>query len=598
MNASNSKYAVGFLSLLMSCVVARQVFSADAPTGRLEEMTATSDLVFKGRVISSSPVTNASFPYWGNHHATKFDMISVIKGNVETNVVVFHHITKGPDAWGGGTPPSHFIFEAGQSYIIFAANADKPDWLYSPSSNNVAKPDEFRQPMKGEYAMRTLNARPLENLTIKDAHWIELNQLLNDSNPTNQLYAIDLLDHMSLAGRRDDEWPRSDDFKREVVLKTVLPLITNSHDQVSVSAIGCFEVGGSHIELFGGLGGGKDDWMPIIRGCSDVKPECIASVAPYANALIAVANSASSSLRRVAAIAALSCTRFPSISNSLPHWLADSDADVRAQAVLLLPDFPGEYCDRALRERAADSSPTVRAAVADAIGNGKIEALLPTLGILFSNSPTQTNSGPMPHKGLQGDGYFAEIGSDDIHTSAGYALLKFDLNQVGAILKANLSDEGFGLRFIRKLAQNGVEPYIPLLAKELKTHTADSEKVAAANGFHWSLSYWLTGNDGWAWDTLFGYVSVQTREALADSQIAPMLDALQIADDPGDARTRSLYGFFLDKGMINRAKELRRGIIRRTEDKAIDKKSFGFPEKLKAFDEMDEKHSLKPGLGL
>ena len=38
---------------------------------------------------------------------------------------------------------------------------------------------------------------------------------------------------------------------------------------------------------------------------------------------------------------------------------------------------------------------------------------------------------------------------------------------------------------------------------------------------------------------------------------------------------------------MERAKELRRGIIRRTEDKAIDKKSFGFPEKLKLFDEMD-----------
>ena len=177
-------------------------------------------------------------------------------------------------------------------------------------------------------------------------------------------------------------------------------------------------------------------------------------------------------------------------------------------------------------------------------------------------------------------------------------MLKFDVEQVGEILKANLSDLGFGLSFIRKLAQNGAEPYLPLLAKELKAHTAGSEQEAAKNGFHWSLSYWLGGNYGWAWDTLFGYVSAQTREALADPKMAPMLDALQIADDPGDARTRSLYGFFLDKGMIERAIELRRGIIRRTEDKAIDKKSFNFPSLLKAFDEMDEKHSLKPGLGL
>ena len=77
-----------------------------------------------------------------------------------------------------------------------------------------------------------------------------------------------------------------------------------------------------------------------------------------------------------------------------------------------------------------------------------------------------------------------------------------------------------------------------------------------------------------------------------------MLDALQIADDPGDARTRSLYAFFLDKDLTERAKELRRGIIRRTEDKNINRESFGFPEKLKAFDEIDKAHSLKPSLGL
>src|SRR5207253_11024506 len=126
-----------------------------------------------------------------------------------------------------------------------------------------------------------------------------------------------------------------------------------------------------------------------------------------------------------------------------------------------------------------------------------------TLADLFSASPVQTNSGPMPYKGLQGDGYFAEIGADHIHSSAGYALLKFDLEQVGAILRTNLSDKAFGLSFIRRLASNGAEPFLPLLAKELKDHTAGSEQEAEKNGFHWPLSYWLIGDYGWAWDTMF-----------------------------------------------------------------------------------------------
>jgi hypothetical protein len=566
----------------------------NTPHGRLEEMERETDLIFKGCVISTEAPTNALFPYWGRTHATRFSLISVLKGRVATNEPVFWHITHGPDGWGGGSMPSWHEFEPGQCYVIFAARLDKPEDLYTVPADATNRPNEFRQ-LYRDGVMRTVDSRAVSLPGVKDVIWLELNLLLNDAKPTNQLYAVGLLDRMSLGGGADDHmWTRGDDFRREAVLEAVQPLIKSRNEIVSASAIGCFHVCGSCVTLIPDYSG----WMPISRGCPQGDSKSIARVAPYADDLVAAANSSSSSLCRVAAIAALSCTRFSAVSNSLPRWLADPAAQVRAQAVLLLPDFPGDFCERSLREMAADASPVVRAAVADAIGNGKIEALLPALGALFSTSLVRTNSGPWPHKGLQGDDYFAEVGADDIHTSAGYALLKFDVEQVGAILKANLSDLSFGLSFIRRLAQNGAEPYLPLLAKELKAHTAGSEQEAVKNGFHWSLSYWLEGSYGWAWETLFGCVSAQTREALADPKMGSMLDALQIADDPGDARTRSLYGFFLDKGMIERAIELRRGIIRRTEDKAIDKKSFNFPSLLKAFDEMDEKHSLKPGLGL
>ncbi|HEX5222312.1 MAG TPA: hypothetical protein VFZ59_22355 [Verrucomicrobiae bacterium] len=564
------------------------------PHGRLEEMEREADLVFKGQVLSTRAMTNTSFPYWAKPHATRFRLVSVLKGKPESNEPVLWHYTAGPGAWGGGTTPSWYQFETGQCYLVFASKLERPDYLYSPPPEATNRPSEYRQ-LYRDCVTRTLDDRPLLGVSAKEAHWLELNRLLTNAIATNSLYAIRRLDLISPSCV--DSWIRTEDFKRGAVLKAILPLVTSSSEQVAVSAIGCFEAGGSHMDLIGDIGTGG--WMmPISRGCKDVKPECIVNIAPYANELIAVANTASSSLRRAAAIAALSCTQFPAVSNSLPRWLADSAADVRAQAVLLLPDFPGAYCERALRERSRDASLVVRAAVADAIGNGKFEALLPTLEALFSTSPVQTNSGQWPHKGIQGDGYFAEVGSDDVHTSAGYALLKFEVNQVSAILKTNLSDEVFGLRFIRKLAVNGAEPYLPMLARELRTHTAGSEQEAERNGFHWALSYWLAGDYGWAWDTLFKHISAQTRKDLENPQIVAMLDALQIADDPGDARTRALYECLLDKGLIERAKELRRGIVRRTEDKAIDKKSFGFPEKLKLFDEIDQKHGLKPGLGL
>jgi hypothetical protein len=589
-------FAIFTLQLLFAEPSAYEVpdSRANKSSGRLEEMERNADLVFKGKVISSDAVTNKAFPYWGNPHATKLGVITVLKGTADTNELMFLHITHGPDAWGGGSPPPDFVLNPGESYIVFAARADKPDYLYSPSSNSVAKVSDYRQLMRGIPAIRAADDRPVGGLSVQGAVWRELCGLLQRSNPAGQIYAVDQLEILSLAGRQDDRWLRSDDFEREAVLKAVQPLITNTNDMVAASAINCFYVGGSSINLFPNHSG----WMSITRGCLAVDSKSLAMVAPHADTLASLANSSPSRLARVAAIAALSCTRFAVASNSLPRWLSDPDPAVRAQAVLLLPDFPGEFSERCLRERAADASAAVRAAAADAIGNGRMETLLPVLASLFSAAPAQKDSGPWPHKGLQGDGYFAEVGADDIHSSAGYALLKFDAEQVREILKTNLWDESFGLKFIRKLAPNGAEPYFPILARSLVTHTSGSEKEAAKNGFHWPLSYWLGGDYGWAWDTLLSYLQAKSRDSLAEPRMASLLDALQIADDPGDDRTRSLYKFLLDKGMIERAKELRRGIVRRTQDPAIDKKSFNFPEELKAFDKIDENHSLKPGLGL
>jgi len=535
------------------------------PHGRMEETAAASDLVFKGRVMSSSAITNASFPDWGNPFRTKLEVISVFKGDVETNKLVFLHLTKGPNAWGGGTPPSHYNFEFGQSYIVFAVKADKPDWLYSPSSNQLSNAQEFRQPMRGEFAIRAFDDRPLPGLTVKDACWLELNRLLTSATPTNSLYAIQQLHLLSKGCGPYDDWPHSEDFKREAVLKAVLPLVTNPNDQVAASAMGCFAVGGSHIDLFGDLAGPQGRWMPIVRGCSDVQPECLAKVSPYADALVAVANSRSATLRRVAAIAALSCTGFPMVSNSLPRWLADSTVDVRAQAVWLLPDFPGEYCEQALRERATDASPMVRAAVADAIGNGKIEGLLPTLGILFSTSPVRTNSGPWPHKDLQGDGYFAEVGSDDIHSSAGYAFQKFEVNQVGAFLKTNLNDPIFGTAFLRKLAENDPGPWLNDLVGVLKERRERVAKQVEASGVEPKTDYYralmaLSGTHFQCWNIIYEHLKGLGFSAFTKGNMDRCLDELENAGDTGSREPLMLYELYRMKGLNKRAEKFRKEI--------------------------------------
>ncbi len=333
----------------------------------LDKMADEADMVLKGRVISTHAETNAAFPGWGKPYATQFEVISVLKGNLPTNLITFLHITGEPNGWGGGAPPSHFLFEVGNSYVIFAAKADKPDYLYSPSSNNIANSHEFRQPMQGEYAFRTLDSRALGSLSIKEAIWNELNRLLNSGIATNSLYAVQHLNMMSKSCL--DSLGHDDDFKREEVLKAVLPFVASDDDQVAIYTIGCFQLGGNTGTFVTDQGG----WMPVLHSGFESQPECVALVSPYAATLVDVVNKSSSVQRRVAAIAAFSCTQFSIVSNSLPQWLEDADEQVRAQAVLLLPDFPGEFSEQLLRERAADPSPKVRSMVANAIGDGKLD---------------------------------------------------------------------------------------------------------------------------------------------------------------------------------------------------------------------------------
>jgi hypothetical protein len=72
--------------------------------GRLAEMTAEADLVFKGEALSSSRITNKAFELQQmDVHATRFKVISVLKGDPQAKSVVFQHYTTRPGVWGG--PP-------------------------------------------------------------------------------------------------------------------------------------------------------------------------------------------------------------------------------------------------------------------------------------------------------------------------------------------------------------------------------------------------------------------------------------------------------------------------------------------------------------
>src|SRR5215213_3809562 len=102
-------------------------------TSKFTRMERDADLIFKGRVMATTENTNnALFPYWAKTHVSRFSLISVLKGTVATNELLFWHVTHPPDAWGGGSPPSDHQFEVGRSYIVFARTMEKADYLYTP----------------------------------------------------------------------------------------------------------------------------------------------------------------------------------------------------------------------------------------------------------------------------------------------------------------------------------------------------------------------------------------------------------------------------------------------------------------------------------
>ena len=513
------------------------------PHGKLEESAAAADLVFKGRVISTHAITNAAFPDWGKPYATELAVISVLKGTVQTNTITFLHLTGLPMAWSGPEPPAIVHFKAGQSYLVFAVQADKPDWLYAPSPKEPPRPDEFRQLMKGEYAYSTLDARRLPKLSIKEAGWFELNLLLKDHNPTNQLYAIDKLDSLSTAGWGAGAWSHCPDFKRTRVLSALLPVLAGRNDQVACRALNCFVTG----------------------------PDSVGNVAPFAETLIKLANTAPSSSRRLSAIDALSGKDGTAVSNSLAHLLKNSDENVRLGAVRLLPRFPATFAEDALRFAAADASANVRSVVADVIGEEKYEPCLPVLVKLFYDPVGRDKLiPPTTMEDLQAGQRWNNIG--DVHTAAGYALVKFPPDQVAAILKTNLNDPGFHINFVAKLAQGDPEPWLPELVSILETRRAyveDIDKLPpndprrySAPGINGEI---LTGTCTKCWEDIRQYLLKKTPEELAGGNYDPYLDVLEKSVRPVSGcldctgqEAHWLYQLYWTKHLTQRVADLRR----------------------------------------
>lgn len=531
-------------------------------TNELDKISADADIIFKGQVISSTRITNTAFQVSDIYvHATKLKIISVLKGETSTNQIVFQHYyewSPGGHGWGGGSPPEPCKLQPGQSYLIFAAKMDNPGYYFFPDST-TNQPNEFRQLTENRNSIfHTLDARPLTGLSISNALWLELNLLLKDKSPTNQLYAIQHLNLMSKSCLAS--WGHKDYFDRKAVLEAVSSFVNSPDDRVAVYTIGCFQLGGNAGTFVTDQGG----WIPVLRGFSEIQTECVAQVSSYATNLVNIANKSPSVSRRIASIAAFSGTKFPIVSNSLPSWLDDASEKVRAQAVLLLPDFPGEWSEQLLRKQDMDSSPKIRSIVATAIGNEQMESLIPVLVKQFSEPLGPTNPiPPLTLEDLQSGGQLLDENVGDVHTSAGYALLKFDVNQVGDILRTNLNDIGFRMQFLCKLAENDPEPWLTNLVGELKTRRERIWKEVEAGVNEPKTNYYrarmtLSGAYFTCWNMIYHHLANLPDSAFAGGKLDWALDELEESGCADSNRPIEVYGLYRSKGLNDRAARFRR----------------------------------------
>jgi hypothetical protein len=513
--------------LFLTPLVLRAYFVG--PPEGLDKMTTNADLVCKARVVSSLVITNAAFQLLPGFEtqATRLEIISVLKGNPSAKIVWFQHYASNPKGNMFTYEPQHYELEPGQCYLIFAVKTGQEGEFRQIHFSHTGKADEG--------VMNTLDDRPLDGLSIKDAHWRELDWLLHSANPTNQLYAIHQLDAMSQSGGSYSGFSHTKDFQRETVLEALSPMVTNASDDVAIAALNCFQAG----------------------------PDGSAQIAPFADALVQIASHGPTIARRTAAIATFAGTSFPAVSNALPQWLRDGSEEVRLQAVLLLPNFPGDFSEPALRERAADPSPKVRAGVAEAIGNGKIASLLPTLKQLLADPVGLTNPlPPLTTEELQAGGQVWGGNNGDVHTAAGYALLKFDVAQVGDILRANLDDEGFRPSYLCKLAENNTGPWLTNLVEVLEARRIRVEKEVENSGVEQKQEFLkarmaLAGTYYKCWNILYKYLHDLPAADFADGKLNRCLDALENAGDSGSSEPTMLYELYRMKGLNQRAAKFR-----------------------------------------
>ena len=428
------------LAVLLACMDVAQGYKV-GPAVSLEKLTDEADIVFKGTAVSGGPVQDEWFKSYRAFRVlqTRFNVISVIKGEWSGDNLMFRHYDEDPRSKGFMFTPQYYHFETGRTYVVFAKSGASSSifrqlWMYHKSKRDQG-------------VLLCADDKPAVAGTVKQVLWSELTAMLASATDSDVTYAIGQLDQMS-GGRSG--FDSLSDFERKDVLRAVRGFMSSHQSKIAQAAIGLV---GSHNPYM------SDErtlfWLATVGsaevpgiGKMDPKMKNVGGEL-YWKDMVALADGGTPNETRVMAIRALGLVREPLLKKPIERWLADPVPDVRASAALLLADFPRPETSMRLTALAGDAAPEVRACAARAVGFGQMVEMADVLAKLLADEEFK------------------------VRRAAAMSLLSFSPRDeaVGGIFRANIENEEFNPLFLNALARENPADHLDALARAVEEKT-------------------------------------------------------------------------------------------------------------------------------
>lgn len=508
----------------------------------LAAMSSKADLVCKAKVIA---ITHS-----GRNCEARLQLITVFKGEPGTNQIRFLH--NGTN-WARGLTfitytPQYYDLQLRQSYLIFALKGTTGGDYRQIRESHTSKMDNG--------VLSTLDDRPLKDVSIQEAHWLELNLLLTNSTPSDALYAIEQLNSMTGFCERNYtncpshqaayRWhkPPAHDWSWGSVAPVLIPQFRHTNDAIAIAAMKLCKRGG-----------------------------CLNTTNDFAPLLVEQAGATRSVARRTTAMSMLRGRPATAFATLLPAWLTDASEEVRTAATFLLSSLPASEAMPLVRQQvqdaaanvrdaaaqvaigtkmpevlpvlAKDSSPTVRAAAAGSIATGKFKELIPELLALMNDPTGVTNKlGLNPNDAGSLMNY-----AGPVRTAAAYALLSFPVEQVEAALKANLNDDYFKPAFLARLSATNPVAWMTELGDvvERRLQPCNWGQGGRSDPVFYSNPYWVCFSHLWI------ALSAQPNADILAGKFDRYFQALENGGMSVAGELERIYAFYLGKGMLERA---------------------------------------------